>query len=220
MDNTSIFDIIGPIMVGPSSSHTAGAVRLGLMARHIYEKKPSTVDITLYNSFAKTQKGHGTDKGIIGGILGFDVDNPDIKYAEEIAEKENIKISIKTLDDIDRHPNSVDIALDKKMTIKGQSTGGGEIEITNINDSPVSIDGNLPCLVVIDKDQPGMIAHVTRILQEENLNIATFECHRTGRGEIASMVISLDTKPKDDIIDKIKTHEDVYFVRIIEGLKK
>lgn len=220
MENSSLFDIIGPIMIGPSSSHTAGAVRLGLMARNIYGSEPNKIKINLYNSFSKTQKGHGTDKGLIGGILGFEVDNTDIKKSLEIAYQKNISIEINLKENPQRHPNSVDIIFDENMKIKGDSTGAGEIEIIQINAFKVSIIGNLPCLVMVYKDKPGMISAVSKLIQEENINIATFECKRTGKGEDASMVISLDAKPTDFIVQKIEEISDVYFVRSLEGLKK
>lgn len=220
MENASILDIIGPIMIGPSSSHTAGAVRLGLMARNIYGKEPQKIEITLYNSFAGTHKGHGTDKGLVGGLLGFEVDNTEIKNALGIAKDKNISLKIKSAENPQRHPNSVDILLDETTKIKGDSTGAGEIEIIQINAFDVSIIGHLPCLVMVYKDKPGMINAVTKLIQEENINIATFECTRTGRGEEASMVITLDAKPSDNIVEKILAIADVYFVRSLEGLKK
>lgn len=220
MENSSLFDIIGPIMIGPSSSHTAGAVRLGLVARNIYGLEPQKIKINLYNSFSNTYKGHGTDKGLIGGILGLEVDNTAIKNSPEIAQKKNISLEINHKQDPQRHPNSVDIIFDDELKIKGNSTGAGEIEIIQINAFKVSIIGNLPCLVMVYKDKPGMINAVSRLIQEENINIATFECTRTGRGEDASMVITLDAKPSDSIVKKIEEIPDVYFVRSIEGLKK
>jgi len=220
MNDSSIFDIIGPIMIGPSSSHTAGAVRLGLMARNIYGKKPSCVKINLYNSFSKTKKGHGTDKGLVGGILGLDVDNTDIKNSLLIAKDQNISVEINLKENPERHPNSVDIIFDEKMKIKGDSTGAGEIRIIQIDSFKVSIIGNLPCLVMVYKDKPGMISAVSKFIQEENINIATLECSRTGKGEEASMVIALDIKPSDNIVQKIETIPDVYFVRNVDGLKK
>lgn len=207
-------------MIGPSSSHTAGAVRLGLLARNIYGQEPKKIKINLYNSFSKTQKGHGTDKGLIGGILGFEVDNTDIKKSLEIAQQKNISIEINLKENPQRHPNSVDIIFDEEMKIKGDSTGAGEIEIIQINAFKVSIIGNLPCLVMVYKDKPGMISAVSKLIQDENINIATFECTRTGKGEDASMVISLDAKPSDFIVKKIEKISDVYFVRSLEGLKK
>lgn len=220
MENTSLFDIIGPVMIGPSSSHTAGAVRLGLMARNIYGQKPRKVRINLYNSFSKTQKGHGTDKGLIGGILGFEVDNTNIRNSLDIAKEQGIDIDIHLKENPSRHPNSVDIIFDDEMKIKGDSTGAGEIKIIQINAFKVSIVGHLPCLVMVYKDKPGMINAVSKFIQEENINIATFECTRTGKGEEASMVIALDAMPSDNIVDKIKKISDIYFVRSLEGLKK
>jgi len=220
MENSSLFDIIGPIMIGPSSSHTAGAVRLGLMARNIYGKQPQKVKINLYNSFSKTQKGHGTDKGLIGGILGFEVDNTDIKNSLSIATTKGIEVEFHLKENQERHPNSVDIIFDDTMKIKGDSTGAGEIKIIKIDAFKVSIIGNLPCLVMVYKDKPGMISAVSKIIQDENINIATFECTRTGKGEEASMVITLDAKPSDAIAQKISEIPDVYFVRSLEGLKK
>lgn len=220
MEDSSLFDIIGPIMIGPSSSHTAGAVRLGLMARHIYGQEPQKIEIALYNSFANTRKGHGTDKGLVGGILGMNVDNTDIRKSLEIAQNKNISIEITTKENPSRHPNSVDIIINDETKIKGNSTGAGEIEIIQINSFKVSIIGNLPCLVMVYKDKPGMISAVSKLIQEENINIATFECTRTGRGEDASMVITLDAKPSEKISQRIKEIPDVYFVRSLEGLKK
>lgn len=220
MENTSLFDIIGPTMIGPSSSHTAGAVRLGLLARNIFGAEPSKVQIVLYNSFSKTQKGHGTDKGLIGGILGFNVDNINIKNSIEIAQEKNISIEIFLKEDAERHPNSVDIIFDELIEVRGDSTGAGEIRIIQINDFKVSIIGNLPCLVMVYKDKPGMINAVSKLIQEENINIATFECTRTGKGEEASMVIALDAKPTDSVVKEIELIPDVYFVRSLEGLKK
>ncbi|MEI8377760.1 MAG: L-serine ammonia-lyase, iron-sulfur-dependent subunit beta [bacterium] len=220
MENTSLFDIIGPVMIGPSSSHTAGAVRLGLLARNIYGSQPSKVQIVLYNSFSKTQKGHGTDKGLIGGILGFDVDNPNIKNSLAIAQEKNISIDIFWEENSARHPNSVDIIFDNLIAVSGDSTGAGEVQIIQINDFKVSIIGNLPCLVMVYKDKPGMISAVSKLIQDENINIATFECTRTGKGEDASMVIALDAKLPDAVVKEIEQIPDVYLVRSLEGLKK
>ena len=220
MENTSLFDIIGPVMIGPSSSHTAGAVRLGLLARNIYGAQPAKVHIVLYNSFSKTQKGHGTDKGLVGGILGFDVDNANIKNSLELAQEKNITIEIFLEEDSSRHPNSVDIIFDDLISVSGDSTGAGEVRIIQINDFKVSIIGNLPCLVMVYKDKPGMINAVSKFIQDENINIATFECTRTGKGEDASMVIALDAKLPDAVVKEIENIPDIYFVRSLEGLKK
>ena len=151
MKYISIFDIVGPIMVGPSSSHTAGAVRLGYLARKVYAEKPDCVKFTLYNSFAKTGKGHGTDQGLLGGILGFDVDNTRIRDAKKIAEEQGIKFEFGIAEDIGRHPNSVDILFlgNDRMKICGNSLGAGVIQIIEINGFKVDLRGDLPTLLLI-----------------------------------------------------------------------
>jgi len=222
MKNTSIFDIVGPIMIGPSSSHTAGAVRLGLMARKIYNSELKKVVFTLYNSFAKTGKGHGTDKGLLGGIQGFEVDDTRIKEAHEYAQKAGIKYEFRYKDNPDRHPNAVDIEFlnGSEMSISGNSIGGGEIKITAINGFNVDLDGTLPTLLMVYKDKPGMISKVTGFIQEAQINIATLNCDREAKGETATMTICLDSVLPEDIVDKIKNLPDVYLVRNIDVLRK
>ena len=222
MKYISIFDIVGPAMIGPSSSHTAGAVRLGLLAKKIYREKPESIRFTLYNSFAKTGKGHGTDKGLIGGVLGFDVEDPRIRNAYEYAQEQGINIEFKTANDPNRHPNAVDIEFsnDTTMIISGNSLGAGEIQITGVNGYKVDIRGDFPTLLLIYKDQPGMIWKVTKIIQEENINIATLNCERVEKGEEAFMSICLDSVLSQQAIDKIKEISEVYLVRNFDALKR
>lgn len=218
----TLFDVIGPIIIGPSSSHTAGAVRLGFLAGKIYGETPQKIKFKLYNSFAKTGKGHGTDKGLLGGVLGFDVDDERIKSAFEIAKRQNINVEFEYLEDYNRHPNSVDIILDgkNKMQISGNSVGAGEVCITKINGYKFSIDGNFNTLIIIYKDKPGMIYRVTELLQKQNLNIATMHCDRNAKGAEASMGICLDDKITKEIVDKLKKIDEVYLIRNLEVLKK
>ncbi len=222
MKYISILDIIGPAMIGPSSSHTAGAVRLGLLARNIYGKKPGWVKFTLYNSFAKTGKGHGTDKALIAGILGFNVDDPRIKNSYDFAKQESIQIEFETKNNPSRHPNSVDFMLynETNMFISGKSLGAGEVEIDNIKGFKASIRGDLPTLFMIHKDKPGMLSKVTKILQEENVNIATLHCERNEKGKEAAMTISLDSAPSDKIISEIENTSGVFIVRSINVIEK
>ena len=189
MKYISILDIIGPTMIGPSSSHTAGAIRLALLARNIYGKKPGWVKFTLYNSFAKTGKGHGTDKALIAGILGFKVDDPKIKNSYEFAKQESILIEFETKNDPDRHPNSVDFTFynETNMFVSGKSLGAGEVEIDNIKGFKANIRGDLPTLFIIHKDKPGMLSKVTEFLQEANVNIATLHCERNEKGKEAAI---------------------------------
>ena len=218
MEQKSIFSVISPIMVGPSSSHTAGAIRLGLMARNIYQKTFSTVKFILYNSFATTGFGHGTDKGLLAGVLGFSVDDSNIKNIFDIVK--NVDYSYEYRQDISRHPNSVDIIFDSgKMIIKGDSVGAGEIKINEINGFDASIDGTYDTLLLMYKDKPGMISTVSDIIQKKKVNIASLHCDRSSKGGTASMYVALDIPVGDDVVDKVKQIDDVFFVTNIRKLK-
>ena len=222
MKYISVFDIVGPSMVGPSSSHTAGAVRLGLLARELYGKKPNWVKFTLYNSFAKTGKGHGTDKGLVAGILGFNVNDPRIKDAFKYAEENGIRVEFSAMEDSDRHPNSVDFKLynNTSMTVSGNSLGAGEIQISSINGFNVDLRGDFPTLLLIYKDQPGMIWRVSKFIQDAHINIATLSCERKEKGQEASMSICLDSILPDNIIKKIEDIPGMYTVRNIDMIEK
>ena len=217
MEQKSLFSVISPIMVGPSSSHTAGAVRLGLMARNIYKNAFKKVKFVLYNSFAKTGFGHGTDKGLLAGVLGYSVDEICIKNIFDIVE--NIEYSYEYREDISRHPNSVDITFDDKMTVSGDSVGAGEIRINNINGFSANIDGSYDTLLLMYKDVPGMISQVSDIIQKQKVNIASLHCDRSSKGGTASMYLALDIPVGDDVVDKVKQIKDVFFVTNIRKLK-
>ncbi len=221
MKQRSLFDIISPVMTGPSSSHTAGAVRLGLMARNIYKEIPEEVTFVLYNSFAKTGKGHGTDKGLLAGLSGYSVDSENIKNIFNLKETKNIKYKYLFEQNADRHPNAVDFILSGNinMTISGSSTGAGNIEITQINEFSTRISGEFNTLLLFYKDKPGMISKVSSLIQKENINIATLECDRNAKGKTASMCICLDGEISDTIIKETENIEDVYFVRNIRKLE-
>lgn len=218
MEQKSIFSVISPIMAGPSSSHTAGAVRLGLMARNIYNNKFKSVKFVLYNSFATTGFGHGTDKGLLAGVLGYSVDEPRIKHIFEIVK--DVDYSYEYVQDISRHPNSVDIIFDGgEMIISGDSVGAGEIKINNINGFSADIDGVYDTLIMMYKDKPGMISTVSEIIQKEKVNIASLHCDRASKGGEATMYIALDIPVGEDVVSKIKEIKDVFFVTNIRKLK-
>ncbi|MBD9223415.1 L-serine ammonia-lyase, iron-sulfur-dependent, subunit beta [bacterium] len=217
MEQKSLFSVISPIMVGPSSSHTAGAVRLGLMARNIYKNEFKKVKFVLYNSFAKTGFGHGTDKGLLAGVLGYSVDEICIKNIFDIVD--NIEYSYEYREDISRHPNSVDIILDDKMTVSGDSVGAGEIRINNINGFSANIDGSYDTLLLMYKDVPGMISQVSDIIQKQKVNIASLHCDRSSKGGTASMYLALDIPVGDDVVNQVKQIKDVFFVTNIRKLK-
>ena len=217
----TLFDVIGPVIIGPSSSHTAGAVRIGLLSGKIFGEKPDNVKFKLYNSFAKTGKGHGTDKGLLGGVLGFDVDNENIKNAFEIAGQRGIKYEYEYLEDLSRHPNSVDVIFNNgEMEISGDSVGAGEVCINRINGYNFNINGDYDTLILIYKDKPGMVYRVTALIQGQDVNIASMHCDRHDKGKEASMGICLDSPLPEYILRKLHEIDEIYLIRNIEAFKQ
>lgn len=215
MKTKGLFDVISPIMIGPSSSHTAGAIRLGLMARTIYNAPIKKVSFTLYNSFAQTGKGHGTDKGLLAGIMGCHVDDVRTKNIFSITD---IEYEFHFAEDLSRHPNSVDIKINDDMMISGCSIGAGEIRITEINGFSVNLAGQYHTILLMYKDKPGMISTVSKFIQDRNINIASLHCDRNEKGGVASMYLALDAEPQEEIVDDIKNINDVYFVTKVRKL--
>ncbi len=219
MKQSTIIDIISPIMAGPSSSHTAGAIRLGLMAKNIYNGKIKSVTFRLYNSFALTGKGHGTDKGLLAGLLGLAVDDSRIKNIFNSDISRQFDYNYEYAQDFNRHPNAVDFTIDGengRMIISGESVGAGEIAIRKINDFTVKLTGKYNTLLLIYKDVPNMIARVTNAI---HINIASLNCDRYAKGEEASMSICLDGSVDDKVLDFLKNIENVYFVSYIKKLE-
>lgn len=207
MKNYSVFDIIGPRMTGPSSSHTAGAVRIALMARHIAQKDVAKVKFTLYGSFSETGKGHGTDKALIAGALGMQPDDVRIKDAYAIAMEQGIGVEMIFSDEPVDQPNTVAIeitgASGDQTDVTGVSVGGGNILITKINGLGVEITGEYPTLIVQHKDELGIIAEVTHVLATLKINIAFMRSFRHGKGEDAYMTIETDQPVTQKTIDTI-----------------
>lgn len=208
-----VFDIVGPIMIGPSSSHTAGAVRLGLMARKILGEKVLKAGIQLHGSFAQTYRGHGTDKALIAGILGFAPDDERIVSALDIAKNQGVTYSFQTIKLEDAHPNTAIIHLTgetgRVAKVCGASVGGGNIMITNINGYAVELTGEYPALITIHHDKPGVITQVTQILARYAMNIAFMRVSRQNRGESAMMIMELDDEPADEVLDDCANVYDV-----------
>lgn len=221
MKQSSLFDIISPIMVGPSSSHTAGAVRLGLLAKNIYGLTPKKITFKLYNSYAQTGKGHGTDKGLLAGVLGLSVDDIRIKNIFDLPEAKEIEYHFELLEDFNRHPNAVDFIFEgaQKMLISGVSIGAGNVEITKINSFSVSLTGEYNTLIVVYKDQLGVLSKVSGLIQAEGVNVASLICDRTAKGEDASMCVCLDSALNYSVIEKIKRMDNVYLVRHVGKLE-
>lgn len=218
MRQTSIMDIISPIMVGPSSSHTAGAVRLGLLARNMYSGTPVSVTFRLYNSYAKTGKGHGTDKGLLAGFLGLAVDDVRIRNIFDLDISKEFDYKFEYFEDFNRHPNAVDFIIkgSPNIMISGDSIGAGEVVINKIDDFSVNINGKYNTLLIVYKDIPGMISNVTSMI---SVNIASLYCDRYAKGEDASMCIALDGELSDDVIKNIKNLPSVYIVRYVKKLE-
>ena len=206
----SLLDIIGPVMVGPSSSHTAGACRLGLLARCLVGGTPERARIELHGSFARTGEGHGTDKAIVGGLMGFRPDDERIRTALEIAEREGLDFRFektKLGEEADTHPNTTRITLergDRHATMVGSSLGAGRVLVTSIDDYPVEVTGNYHTIVLVAEDIPGSVARIAGILADHALNIATLKLTRKERGGDAFMVIEIDDEPGEGVRDEIR----------------
>ena len=221
MKKSTLFDIISPIMIGPSSSHTAGAVRLGLLAKNIYKNTPKKVVFKLYNSYAHTGKGHGTEKGLLAGVLGLSVDDRRIKNIFESDIAKEIDYSFEYYDNFKYHPNAVEMIFDgeNKMFIAGESVGAGEVAIRKIDDFNVKLTGKYNTLILVYKDMPGMISQVTSILQSKNINIASLICDRNAKGKEASMIISIDGNIDSSVVETVEEIPEVYFVSYVEKLE-
>ena len=204
----SLLDIIGPVMVGPSSSHTAGACRLGLLARNLVGGTPERARVELHGSFARTGEGHGTDKAIAGGLMGFRPDDERLRDALEIAEREGLDYVFEktTLGD-DAHPNTARITLergDRHAVMTGASLGAGRILVTEINGYKVEVTGGYHTIVLIAEDVKGSVAAIATILAEHEINIANLRLTRKERGGDAFMVIEVDDMPGEPVRDEIR----------------
>jgi L-serine dehydratase len=221
MKYRSAFDIIGPVMIGPSSSHTAGAARIGRVARTLFEKQPTKAVISLYGSFAKTYKGHGTDLALVAGIMDFDTFDERIPNALKIAEESGIEVEFIAEDAVTEHPNTVKINLfdgqGKELEIVGISIGGGTIEITEINSFKLKLSGANPAILVVHHDRFGLISSVTTVLSKYQINIGHMEVSRKEKGDTAVMVIEMDHKIEDGVYAELSTLEGVdQVIRLVD----
>ena len=207
----NVFDIIGPVMIGPSSSHTAGAVRLGRVANKLMDNHPlKRVEITLSGSFAQTYKGHGTDRALLAGIMGYHSYSPEIRDALDIAAERGIDYVFLKEDIKGAHPNTARIHFilqnGEEGTMQGASIGGGNILVHQINGMNVEFTGENNTILVMHQDQPGVIAAVTQLMHFEyaELNIASFRLTREARGGSAIMTIEIDGHPPEGLTDAIR----------------
>jgi len=221
-DSMNVFDILGPVMIGPSSSHTAGAARIGLITRRLLGTEPVKADILLHGSFARTYRGHGTDKALIAGILGFETDDIRIRNAPEIAEERGIKVTFTTGEIPDAHPNTARITLTDAdghtVTLTGSSIGGGNILITELNGLSVRITGERITLIVLHRDRPGIIAAVTEILASEGVNICNFRLSREEPGGEAVMTIEIDGSFGEALNARIAALPDIYSSTMLQPI--
>ncbi|MDO5402122.1 MAG: L-serine ammonia-lyase, iron-sulfur-dependent subunit beta [Eubacteriales bacterium] len=220
----NIFDIIGPVMVGPSSSHTAGAVRIGLISRKLLGEPVKKAEILLYGSFLATGKGHGTQKALVAGLMGMEPDDNRIPDALELAAAYGLDVIFGEAALRDAHPNSVQLKLvgetGRMLEIIGESIGGGIINIAQIDGIATNFSGDYPTLVVHNIDQPGHVTEVTSMLAHKSVNIATMQLYRSNRGGDAVMVIECDQEiPKESIswLEHIEGIKKVTYLSLSEG---
>ncbi|MDL4840023.1 L-serine ammonia-lyase, iron-sulfur-dependent subunit beta [Aquibacillus rhizosphaerae] len=204
----SVFDIIGPVMIGPSSSHTAGAARIGKSARTLFGRQPQWVEVYFYGSFAKTYKGHGTDVAIIGGILDYSTDDTRITNSLETAKDKGIKVHFYQDEGATDHPNTARLKMGDErgdLELVGISIGGGKVEITELNGFDLHLSGNHPAILVMHNDRFGAIASVAQILAKYKINIGRMEVSRKDVGKEALMVIEVDQNI-DESLEKELMH--------------
>ena len=214
MKRFSVFDIIGPVMIGPSSSHTAGAARLGKVARTICGDEVSSVTFLLHGSFAKTYKGHGTDKALVAGMLGMEPADKELRNSMEIAKSIGLSFEFLPTDlGEGHHPNTVKFLMKtksgKSCEVMGSSIGGGNIVINEVNGQTVDFTGQYPTLIVPHKDVPGSISAITAILYKQNINVASLKVFRTEKGKSATMIFEVDNNIPSEMLEEIKSIEAV-----------
>ena len=204
----NIFEILGPVMVGPSSSHTAGAVRIGYVCRKLMGEKIVTADIELYGSFLLTGKGHGTPQAIVAGLLGMTPDNARIPDSFEIAKAQGLKFTIGEAKLKEAHPNSVLLKLTgesgKELEVIGESLGGSIINIAQIAGLPANISGDYPTLIASNMDVPGMVAKVSKVLFEAEINIAQMHLYRASRGKNSVLIAECDQEIENKTLNDIR----------------
>jgi L-serine dehydratase len=206
---SSVFDMIGPIMIGPSSSHTAGVVRIGLTAHKILGAVPEEAEITFYNSFARTYEGHGSDRAILGGLMGFKTDDKRLKEAIDLAGTEGLVFHFKSVGNASTlHPNSVRVKIrkgGKTVEVMGESLGGGVINIAEVNGFKADFTANLHTAIITAEDVKGSIAFIANILAHDDCNIATMSVTRRGKFDLACLVLEMDSGLKAVTLDYLKS---------------
>lgn len=221
MANLSLFDIIGPIMVGPSSSHTAGAAKIGKYASNFIHGKLKKVTFFLYGSFAKTYRGHGTNKALLGGVLGYDASSEELLRAEKIAEEREVSFEYILGEKEDVHPNYVEIWMEDTegyvTTVSGESIGGGAVRIRSINGIDTDLDGELTAIITHHLDRVGILTEISSFLSSRGVNIATVNLYRASRGRSAYMALEVDGDIDPEVTEELKgSINDLIDVFVIE----
>lgn len=219
MRNYSSFDILGPIMIGPSSSHTAGAARLGKISKIIAGEEVKSVKFMLHGSFAETYKGHGTDKALVAGILGMDPWDEGLKTSLELAKSKGVDVEFIPADLGAVHPNTVKTIVTRKdgkvVEIVGSSIGGGNIVVTEVDGEKIEFTGAYPTLIINHMDVPGMVLKVTEVLYKNEINIAFMKVYRSSKGSNASMVFEVDNPILETVLEKICEIPCIYKAKAI-----
>ncbi len=222
MKDYGVFDVLGPIMVGPSSSHTAGAARIGKVAKEIVDSDFKKVIFYLHGSFGKTYQGHGTDKALVAGILGMEPSDEKLKDSFEIAKKKDIDFEFIEADLGYHHPNTVKILFEFEDTediyVIGSSIGGGNILITDINGNEVEFSGDYPTILLKYKDQKGVISRISSILASNEINIATMKVTR--EENIATMVVEADSNIDKQVIEDVEKLDEVIYMKAINPIER
>ncbi|WP_028778347.1 L-serine ammonia-lyase, iron-sulfur-dependent subunit beta [Shimazuella kribbensis] len=220
MKYRTVFDIIGPVMIGPSSSHTAGAARIGRTARTIFGRIPKQIMITLYGSFAKTYRGHGTDIALVGGLLDFDTYDERMPQSLKMAAEAGIHVRFVESEERTEHPNTARIHLSDergKLEVVGISIGGGKVEIVELNGFELKLSGNAPTLLVLHKDQFGAVADVATILAKHQINIGYMQVARKEKGLEALMSIETDQSLSEELLQEIRQKSGMYAVTLLNN---
>ena len=218
----SVFDVLGPNMIGPSSSHTAGACVIAYLAQKMINGPLKKVEFTLYGSFAKTYRGHGTDRALLGGIMGFSTDDIRIRDSFQIAKAQGLEFAFTVNEEeTEIHPNTVDIRMTNEagqvMTVRGESLGGGKVRIVRINKVKVDFTGEYSAAIVIHQDKPGVVAHITRCLSDRNVNIAFMRLFREAKGYTAYTIVESDDRLPVDVAERLKENPNVHDVMIVQN---
>lgn len=215
----NIFDILGPVMVGPSSSHTAGAARIGLIARQLFGRQPEKATVYLHGSFAATGKGHGTDKALIAGLLGMLPDDMRIPHSFEIAGQEGMEFTISNKDIKEAHPNTAQVVMEAAgvpvMKIQAHSIGGGRIKVCKLDGIDVNFSGESYTLIIRNVDEPGRIMDVSAALTVASINIATMQVFRDKRGGSAVMVVETDQVVPQEAINDLESKPGIIRVKFL-----